>query len=99
MKIIPLTINGSSISVREYKAVHDVGLKLMGEFAKAALKKPKDRMVTEATLMLTSPGNNAFPGFVDMVIRGFIPPKLRGFFTNPQATEEYVKVTRDGITG
>lgn len=96
MSIIPLTTNGCSISVREYKAIHEVGLAAAADFmANSATRKSK----TPADEEDSSQENTNFQRLVYAIIRGFIPPKLRGFFTNPQAKEEYVKVTRDGIKG
>lgn len=102
VSIVPLTTNGSCISVREYKAVYEVGLRAVAEFLKvmgSTKQKSKDRLDMEVNSMLSAQENSEFQRLVDTVIRGFIPPKLRGFFTNPQAKEEYAKVTRDGITG
>lgn len=96
--IMPLTNNGSAISIREYKNLHDTGLKVIQEFVEAAMKRP-DGLELCGDELLNSTQNTSFADFVESVIRAHIPPKLRGFFTNPQAKEEYVKITRDGMTG
>lgn len=98
VNVMPLTTNGAAVSIREYKSIHELGLPLISSFIKTVTES-MDGMDLAATYFLTSPSNSELLVFVDAIIRAHIPPKLRGFFTNPQATEEYVKITRDGIIG